>query len=1620
HGHSPPDHLDTGRRARGGDAPALAGTPAHTDADKGLAGSSSGTAGHAPEHPTAQGAATSSDKYKLHVDESALGPVRNDTDGVKVVTDRMSAPYLSGAQVDFVDSVDRPRFTIDPPSGSSPHGDAFTAPFTDPFDDLLKQPDVVRVPGDHQLAVRAPRGGTPELHGTAVASGLYTVEKRGTGFVVRQLDTVGGTVVHSWTFKRLGPVRLAEQTVRLGDGPFSGVSVRVTDRSVDSVSDGAGTWPAKLGGEDEIVIASTSGSHVYSCSTGDLLRTITPDVTLPPRPAGLSGPAADSWDAAAHAARGHMGKAATDKETKLFMQGVIGGAFTSKKGYGGFVKPTALEANPGLVDKVKQFNKIAGDLMFEGPNQRMTVWRGVSMDPRAAQADVFVERLPASTSNNRAFQAEWAKNGVNSNRVVFEIDVPADHGKLAMAYPPGYTKAADDALALNQDQWEVTLSPTRLVRTGPARVEDGITVIPVRAEQIPDGRLDQLINEKWSGLQSGEAFEDFGRAFGQDAIRRWEGLGDAVVREGGDGPHVRTFTVGRPGYPDEVTITVTHKVDDNAVSVAITGGDRAFTREWSGTGFDDLAADLRGHVLHNNELLSSLPTPTSWGKELPSPAHPATGHTDTPVPSPTRGTSDTETTPPGATHTTPGTETALPGTAHGTPGTTSAPRPDTPLAGGGQELPGRGTRLTPAQIEEAWFRDGQRVDALFGHVDDPLRQARRDAWRDHVKARYDLGRAEEDLLPHTGPAGSSDGPTVAEIRAHDRVDTARQQYDATHTRLTDLGVDPVRMEADLSALRQLSLKERPRALGGTTLPADGATPPPAHSAPALHSETEAAAPLTPPQQLAQSLGEHTEAQRGVQQAESKLANTNTNTNANTNVNVNAGTDQRPALQAALDKANEEASRIAGRLDEDITQALTDGRLSQRDLNLLVDQFAGAGEIQRALRLQEHALSLDAQARRAPEAADADHFIRTGKEIQEQSLELRGLTQRLEDLVKAGKQSPQELQGLAQALDKAADNLDASLKGFVKDAAELGGVYTLRNEHAPVSTVAHELARKVDDAVKAAGPGDSVTLEGFHGTEFSISRLQRDMPEIARHLRSNKAYAEVPTGNQWKAELPGSQEQWKKIFPEFEDFEKLSDAQKTRFVRELSERNITQLRRDVRELLHVLPSTEREQFEKLLTSLQSLPYRIKHATPAYHAIANSGVMSSQGDLTRRGIRFLASGKSTGKNTSNLGNDDFVFFRMEAGDKPMATRYGPTTLVFDAKVLEERGGWMSLHDQLHPLDRETMRDLKFGDVTVRRATYDKGFEDMGKRARWTYEYPGGGEPRTVSFDQEVFHGAHVQEALALSVVREVHRIGGGFKDDVLRLAAQGEDGMEQMGAVVSKLYRPEAKFGSGLPINPFSSQVESRWPKPLNVHDPEGDGRYLADGTVDPAARAAGKAFDEASDKVRQADNAVVSNNTSAQRFNLKKARPLAEQAVKLTQQFHDLAQGARKDMAKGLLDERTKLLDTINGRIDALKQKPDPNAVKAQPRPGKNQGAGTSSSAAASNGPDLSELPQTAEDALKAVPGISEQMKKMVRALANSDGFRSLPDSKVGAQTTAAVDLGRNAFDKAFKQLSKAN
>ena len=67
-------------------------------------------------------------RYQLFFDERSLdGDPRLDFDGVTVVVDRMSAPYLGGASIDFVDQIDKQGFTIDNPNatGSCACGDSF-------------------------------------------------------------------------------------------------------------------------------------------------------------------------------------------------------------------------------------------------------------------------------------------------------------------------------------------------------------------------------------------------------------------------------------------------------------------------------------------------------------------------------------------------------------------------------------------------------------------------------------------------------------------------------------------------------------------------------------------------------------------------------------------------------------------------------------------------------------------------------------------------------------------------------------------------------------------------------------------------------------------------------------------------------------------------------------------------------------------------------------------------------------------------------------------------------------------------------------------------------------------------------------------------------------------------------------------------------------------------------------------------------------------------------------------------------------------------------------------------------------------------------------------------------
>ncbi|MFB9902431.1 HesB/IscA family protein [Allokutzneria oryzae] len=67
-------------------------------------------------------------RYQLFFDERTLdGDAFREFDGLKVAVDRMSVPYVDGAVIDFVDTIEKQGFTIDNPqaTGSCACGDSF-------------------------------------------------------------------------------------------------------------------------------------------------------------------------------------------------------------------------------------------------------------------------------------------------------------------------------------------------------------------------------------------------------------------------------------------------------------------------------------------------------------------------------------------------------------------------------------------------------------------------------------------------------------------------------------------------------------------------------------------------------------------------------------------------------------------------------------------------------------------------------------------------------------------------------------------------------------------------------------------------------------------------------------------------------------------------------------------------------------------------------------------------------------------------------------------------------------------------------------------------------------------------------------------------------------------------------------------------------------------------------------------------------------------------------------------------------------------------------------------------------------------------------------------------------
>src|SRR5699024_6871626 len=118
--------------------------------------------------------------YQLYFDERLMdGDLTAEFDGAEVIVDKMCDPYLSGAAIDFADTIEKQGFTIDNPNApaSSACGDSFgCSQLTDPSDRSVHRtprarpdeplvvrsgPRVVRGMAAHRITDRSRPGGRP-------------------------------------------------------------------------------------------------------------------------------------------------------------------------------------------------------------------------------------------------------------------------------------------------------------------------------------------------------------------------------------------------------------------------------------------------------------------------------------------------------------------------------------------------------------------------------------------------------------------------------------------------------------------------------------------------------------------------------------------------------------------------------------------------------------------------------------------------------------------------------------------------------------------------------------------------------------------------------------------------------------------------------------------------------------------------------------------------------------------------------------------------------------------------------------------------------------------------------------------------------------------------------------------------------------------------------------------------------------------------------------------------------------------------------------------------------------------------------------------------------------------
>jgi|688.fasta_scaffold13698_5 hypothetical protein len=341
----------------------------------------------------------------------------------------------------------------------------------------------------------------------------------------------------------------------------------------------------------------------------------------------------------------------------------------------------------------------------------------------------------------------------------------------------------------------------------------------------------------------------------------------------------------------------------------------------------------------------------------------------------------------------------------------------------------------------------------------------------------------------------------------------------------------------------------------------------------------------------------------------------------------------------------------------------------------------------------------------------------------------------------------------------------------------------------------------------------------------------------------------------------------------------SGAKAGQLIQQLSKRNLEQLILKLKE-----PGCQnrfglREDEIQLFRSLLNLPFKMQHATNYFYPALNSGSLDSYQELQRSNPGYVSPFSTTG-NISRLGNGGFLFFRIYVdGVNADKTRYGDSSLVFNLQLLRKIG-WISLHDQLIPFSSTGSTNFYWGERLLRRAAAirlegdPKSDKTSWRGQRYTYRrtyisnYGGkkdvqktfgeeGGiatKLEETNFSQEIFYGEDILNGIALSVLYQLRQLEEcGFRQYFLKTFANSPhptNQIELLGRLIKGLFRMEGKYPVAIRFEehakeqyfiPIASsdkfQISDRV---IRVRNPEGDGRYNEDLSINPEAFELGRA------------------------------------------------------------------------------------------------------------------------------------------------------------------------------------